>query len=363
MFFGIFGILIFIIGLGTAFVYTKGLHLAGTARYTLLILGAIMPLLFVGTFALGRTLPANALSNTLYTVVMAVSGIIFYLFLGAIILGVLLLGSYILKTSLPLWVSWVMLSISIGLGVFGIIQARTVRIVEYTVTLPGAPISWNTKTAVLVSDTHYGQVNREKFARRVVNKIRELNPDFVLHAGDFYDGIALDTTGISFEWKQLTAQIPVFYAPGNHEEYGPYAEFITSIKNAGIIVLADAKADYGGVTIAGVTYHDAAVAEQFEKTLSSLTLGTPPSILINHAPVHQSVAQSAGIDLMVSGHTHNGQFWPNTYVSQMVYKAFGHGLAHFEDMTTITTSGIGTWGPPLRTFNTPEIVVIHFKTE
>jgi predicted MPP superfamily phosphohydrolase len=65
---------------------------------------------------------------------------------------------------------------------------------------------------------------------------------------------------------------------------------------------------------------------------------------------------------MLSGHTHRGQVWPFRYVTHKVYDGYDYGMKKMHDMTVITSNGIGTFGPPMRLFNSPEVVVIHFKT-
>jgi len=82
--------------------------------------------------------------------------------------------------------------------------------------------------------------------------------------------------------------------------------------------------------------------------------------VLNHEPVFQELLKQSGAFLVVSGHVHNGQFWPGTYVARPFYGKYTYGLQKLGDFTSITTGGAGTYGPPMRTFNTPEIVTILF---
>lgn len=66
---------------------------------------------------------------------------------------------------------------------------------------------------------------------------------------------------------------------------------------------------------------------------------------------------------MVSGHTHRGQFWPLNYIVKAIYGKYIYGMNVDDTLTTLTTSGVGTAGPPMRLFNSPEIVVINFQKE
>lgn len=353
----------FSISLLTAKIYALGLRASPQTTRILLIIGTLAPLLFVLTMFFSRA-TKSAVVNALAYPINALGGIIFYLFITGVVLGIILFVAYLTNTTLPVFVSTCFLLGGLGLGIGGLIQATTIKTVAYTVTLPKAPESWEGKRAVLVSDTHFGIINHKKFSEKVVDAILEVDPDFVMHAGDFYDGPANDTTPITASWKRLTAQIPVFYAPGNHEEYGDYAGFLTSIKNADITALVDSMTLYEGVQIAGITYRDKNQYKSAAVALKALPVdSTKPLILINHPPTFQDTVETIGTDLMVSGHTHRGQFWPLQVIVKRIYGKYIYGLNTDGSLITITTSGVGTAGPPLRLFNTPELVVITFTTK
>jgi len=299
-----------------------------------------------------------------YTLLQVISGFGLYLFFGAIILAFVLIFGKFTGTTIPTIIPLVIFGVSILVGIIGLIQARTITVTPYTVTLENAPESWNDKTAVLVTDTHFGLVNAKKFSDKVVNKILSINPNFVLHAGDFYDGPHIDTLPITESWSGLTASIPVFYTPGNHEGYGTYDTFIKSARDANITVLEDNKTIYDGVQIAGITYRDGKESTAATRAIEGLALDpSMPSILINHPPTSLPTIDKAGIDLMVSGHTHNGQFWPLNYATRAVYGIYSYGLNAYKSAQVLTSRGVGTFGPPFRTFNQSELVLITFKTK
>jgi hypothetical protein len=85
-----------------------------------------------------------------------------------------------------------------------------------------------------------------------------------------------------------------------------------------------------------------------------------PSILVTHAPDHPQIAEAAGFSLQLSGHTHLGQFIPWSWIARRVYRQFVYGLSRIGKMQVFTSSGAGTWGPPLRLGSNPEIVVLQF---
>lgn len=351
----------FAVSLLTARIYSLGLHLPSQASKIVMFLGFLGPLLFVLSMLASRFIKSDLLDFFSYHI-NALGGIIFYLFIFGILLGFILLLGKIFNFNVSNHIGYSFLILGLGFGIGGLVQAKFIKIVSYDINLPNASDTWKNKKAVLVSDTHFGLVNHKDFSNKVVAKILEIKPDFVLHAGDFYDGPAVETKPITESWKKLADKIPVFYAPGNHEEYGDYSGFLTSVKNAGVTALVDDVVDYQGVQIVGITYRNKKQEDAADKVLKNLKIDkTKPLILINHPPTFQTSAIQIGTNLMVSGHTHRGQFWPFNYVVQAIYGKYIYGANVDETLTTITTSGVGTAGPPMRLFNTPELVIINFK--
>jgi uncharacterized protein len=84
------------------------------------------------------------------------------------------------------------------------------------------------------------------------------------------------------------------------------------------------------------------------------------SILLNHAPVRLPIVEQAGISLQLSGHTHGGQIFPYTWLTRRIFGRFTYGLHCFGALQVYTSTGIGTWGPPMRVGSAPEIVVLEF---
>jgi uncharacterized protein len=82
-----------------------------------------------------------------------------------------------------------------------------------------------------------------------------------------------------------------------------------------------------------------------------------PTILLTHRPVDLEKYAAEGFDLMLAGHSHHGQFFPLTIVTDFVYTV-SYGQARIGPMQVYVTSGLGTWGPPVRIFTHPEIVKI-----
>ena len=256
---------------------------------------------------------------------------------------------------------------AIAAGLYGIINAASPRVTRVTVTLAGLPAQWRGRTAVMVSDLHLGHIRNIRFARRVVQKIKALQPSIVFVAGDLYDGVAADFDKLAQPWTTLilpAQAVPhgVFYIAGNHEEFYRNAEYLPPLLKAGIKVLNNEKVEVDGLQLAGVHYSDAANPERYRSILHSMRLDRQrASILLLHAPVQLPISDAEGISLQFSGHTHGGQFFPWTLIGKRVWGKFNHGLANFGNLQVYTSYGTGSWGPPFRVGTRPEIVLVKFE--
>jgi predicted MPP superfamily phosphohydrolase len=148
---------------------------------------------------------------------------------------------------------------------------------------------------------------------------------------------------------------------GNHEEFGAEEAFLRAVRAANIRTLIDEKIEIDGLQIIGVDYHNCAKREDFRAVLTHLAIDhSRPSLLLKHEPKDVQVAADAGISLQLSGHTHRGQMWPLGYIADVIYKGYAYGLKRAGATQVYTSSGVGTWGPPLRVGTDSEIVRITF---
>ena len=247
-------------------------------------------------------------------------------------------------------------------ALYGVFNASWTRITRTTVRLANLPVAWRGRRAALISDLHLGHVRNGSFLRRIVAKILREEPDAIFIAGDLYDGTAIDAGRAAAPLNQLTAPHGVYFVAGNHEQFGDDAKYLRAIAAAGVRVLSNEKVEVDGLQIIGVPYRDATQGGQFASALHGLRLDRDrASILLTHAPDHPEVAEAAGVSLQLSGHTHVGQFIPWSWMARRVYRQFVYGLSRIGKMQVFTSSGAGTWGPPLRLGSNPEIVVLEFE--
>jgi len=257
----------------------------------------------------------------------------------------------------------VLFGAAIMAGIYGVFNAGWTRITRTTVRLANLPAAWHGRRAALISDVHLGHVRNGKFLRRLVATILKEEPDAIFIAGDLYDGTAIDAARAAAPLIQLTAPQGVYFVAGNHEQFGDDSKYLGAIADAGVRVLHNEKVEVDGLQIIGVPFRNAAQDGLFASVLRDVGLDrNRASILLTHAPDRPEIAEAAGVSLQLSGHTHLGQFIPWSWMARRIYRQFVYGLSRIGKMQVFTSSGAGTWGPPLRLGSNPEIVMLEFTS-
>ncbi len=223
---------------------------------------------------------------------------------------------------------------------------------------------------VLVSDVHLGMINCDRFMSVLRDRINAENADFVVIAGDFFDGdpYPVVNSQVGEMLRDIKTGYGVFAVNGNHEWLGEAYVADEFLKKHGVTVLRDSTARLPfGVTIAGREDLSAGrgMKRPGRKPLSEVVSGisrTDYAILLDHQPVNlEQAAESGVVDIELSGHTHAGaQLWPLFIITRRIYE---NDFGQYRNGNTdfYTTSGYGTWGPPIRTSARPELVVIEVE--
>jgi uncharacterized protein len=256
----------------------------------------------------------------------------------------------------------VLIGIALAASLCGIINSGVTRITRLNLHIPGLPGQWKGKTAVWVSDTHLGQIRNFGFARRIADLVQGQHPDIVFIGGDLFDGVSVDPDRVIEPFSRLSPHYGTYFVTGNHEEFSDNSRYLQAVRRNGIRVLNNEKVEIDGLQIIGVDYRDSRREEQFRAILQKIGINpSKPSILLKHTPFHLHVARDQGISVQLSGHTHQGQVFLFRYITHYVYQGYDYGLRRFGDLLVYTSSGAGTWGPPMRLDTKPEIVTITFQ--
>jgi predicted MPP superfamily phosphohydrolase len=220
-------------------------------------------------------------------------------------------------------------------------------------------------SVVVISDIHLGTIIGKSRFDSIVSKINMMKPDIVLLPGDIVDEdlgpVIKQNLGESL--LNVKSRYGIFAVTGNHEYIGGVEEACAYLSAHGVRVLRDE-----AVRINNSFYligREDRIMPRFagrqRKSMSELTDGIPaefPILLMDHQPFEVEESMEYGIDLQVSGHTHHGQLWPLNYITNAVY-LLSWGYRKDGNRHLYVSCGVGTWGPPVRLGNRPEIV--NFK--
>lgn len=212
---------------------------------------------------------------------------------------------------------------------------------------------------VMMSDLHLGYHNRRKELARWVDMVNAERPDLILIAGDIVDGSLrpLEEEGMADELRRLNA--PVLACPGNHEYIGGMAEAERFMAEAGITLLRDSVATVGGLCVIGRDDRSNPRRKSVAQ-LMGMADSSKFTIVVDHQPYHLERTERAGADFQLSGHTHRGQLWPISWITDAVYEcSFGQwqrgGTRYY------VSSGMGIWGGKFRIGTRSEYVVATIK--
>lgn len=215
---------------------------------------------------------------------------------------------------------------------------------------------------VAISDLHLGYGIGKKEFEGWIEKINNENPDIVIIGGDIIDSSVrpLIADDVASSFHKIKAPLGIYACLGNHEYLSGSSESMNFIKQTGVNLLKDMVAEIDS-TFYIIGRDDKMNPKR--KSLEQLTEGldkTKPIILLDHQPFHLEDAENNGIDLQFSGHTHRGQVWPISLVTDAIYEV-SHGYKQKGDTHVIVSSGIGIWGGKFRIGTQSEYVVITLK--
>jgi predicted MPP superfamily phosphohydrolase len=215
---------------------------------------------------------------------------------------------------------------------------------------------------VAISDLHLGYNVGKDELRDWIRLVNEENPDLVLIAGDIVDNTVrpLYAQEMDLEFRQIQSKYGIYAIMGNHEYRD--AESVDFISRAGIRLLRDTAVLINGqLYIAGRDDR----SNTNRKPLKSLIAGldtSKPVVLLDHQPFHLEEAEKNNIVLQFSGHTHHGQVWPLSLITQLIFEK-AHGYLRKGNSHIYVSSGIGIFGGKFRIGTQSEYVIINLKNK
>ncbi len=287
------------------------------------------------------------------------------------LLSILLRSTGVLnETSFPVWRKWYYISVlilSIVLIAAGFINALVPRIQRYEISIAKSAGEIREMKIAAVSDIHLGSIIRKRSIKQLSEMLKSLEPDIVLLLGDIVDGeigpVLRDDLLQYFHCPACRAGL--WAITGNHEFIGGAQQTIPYIESKGIRLLNDTIVTLeGGIQLVGRLDRDSRrfygkERKKLSEIMSSADL-SKPVILLDHQPFDLDEARKNGVDLQLSGHTHNGQMWPLNLLTRKIYE-LSHGYMKKGDTHYIVSSGFGVWGPRVRLGSRPEVLLVTLK--
>jgi len=253
---------------------------------------------------------------------------------------------------------FLILAVPVIVVVMGAVRNNHPHIREYSVEVPQKSSEIRQLKIAFIADFHLRETTSRRLMERFVEKVNAANPDIVLIGGDVLEGDRQEERLGEFEaqFRRLKPKYGVYGVPGNHDLHGTGA--MTFFDQAGIHVLQDAieKIDHAFYLVGrndGRSRGRKSIDELLRDCDRSL-----PIIVLDHRPTDLDNISHSGADIVLSGHTHNGQLFPVNLIAMRQYElSWGYKLKSHTHV--FVTSGIQVWGPSVRTAGDSEILIVN----
>ena len=217
---------------------------------------------------------------------------------------------------------------------------------------------------VLISDIHLGAFVGVEHVRRIIEAVNAIQPDLVVIAGDLIDddnSILSEPDKlrqISLEFCRLCSKYGTVLALGNHDPDAADPAFLTFLEESHIRLLHNQVLELPDVNVVGVS--DPTHNERISvATLLAEKFLAKPVVVVDHDPRYMDTAVAQDVDLVLSGHTHAGQFFPASVLTRIALgRRKFYGYHKVGNTHTVVTSGAGFFNLPIRVGTHNEIVEI-----
>lgn len=362
--------------IGNLYIYIKGINVIPPPRWNKQIFTIVFIILAL-TFIAAKFLEAR--HTSVFTDILNViggfwMGFMLYAFLllisSDIVALILRIPGVLHSGNLADYRKWsfiITVTISVIMIAGGFINAIIPHIKEYNISIDKPAGEVRTLKVAAISDIHLGSIIRKRSIKNLSVILDKMKPDVVFLLGDIVDGemgpVLRDDLLKYFTAPETTYGL--YAITGNHEFIGGAERTIPYIESKGIRVLKDEIAILpGGIQVIGRLDRDSHRFYSKERmSLEELTKNIDhlkPVILLDHQPFRLDDSEKTGIDLQLSGHTHNGQIWPLNYVTRKIYE-LSYGYLKKGKTQIIVSSGYGLWGPRIRSGSRSEVLLINIE--
>lgn len=216
---------------------------------------------------------------------------------------------------------------------------------------------------LFASDIHLGEGTRKRALKRYVELINAQKPDLILIGGDLIDNSIkpVRRQRMEEELQRLHAPLGVWMVAGNHEYISGIDSCRRFLRNTPVQLLRDSVLTLpGGLQLIGRDDRMNRLRSPLEELLAQ-TRPELPLLLVEHQPYELERADSLGIDLHLYGHTHHGQVWPLSLLTDYLYSQ-SHGYRRWPHSHAVVSSGLSLWGPPFRIGTQSDLWVIDLSS-
>ncbi|MBW8334154.1 MAG: metallophosphoesterase [Prolixibacteraceae bacterium] len=369
-----FSIVILIYLSSNFYLFVRGLQVFSlnlTLRRTFIVVfWTLVPMFILGS-VLERTF-SSALSEWVYRIGAFWLAFMLYFTITAVLIDLVRISNYFFhflptfSVIMKLRLGLIVVSLVSVIVIAGHINALWINVKEIPLIIHKKVSGASEIKILLASDIHLGALIGERREKRLLEIIREQKPDLVLLAGDLVDGEIAPVLrkNLGRHIQEISTPYGVYAISGNHEYIGGIDKTLPYLKSINIRMLIDEVITLpNGIQLVGRNDHSAGRGANARKSIAELTSGldlSNPVIVLNHQPYDLQEAVDAKVDLHLSGHTHNGQLWPFNYLIKGIFE-LSWGYLKKAGTHFYVSSGYGTWGPPVRIGNRPEVVVFKLK--
>lgn len=270
-----------------------------------------------------------------------------------------------IRMILPLkgdWIYGIPVIASVVVTIYGFFHAKKLYIKEYKVPLRNIA---SDKKVLLLSDVHAGTFVDSRQLKKIVSEVNRQQADMIFIAGDMFDVDTFDYCNrkkIAEILRQMKPEGKIYAVLGNHDPSSSSDKIRQFYQEARMILLEDEGVELEDMVILG---RDDVATNPCRISLENLWRGfskEKPVIVLDHNPLGILEAQSMGVDLILCGHTHKGQFFPANIFTKMAYGKRGYyGHFQMENTQSVVSSGVGYFQMPMRVGSNSEIVVLHLR--
>jgi len=284
-----------------------------------------------------------------------------------------------------IFVGILLTSLVVGFSIYGSFHAKVIKVHPYEVTIEKSCANRNELKIVLLADLHLGYNYGKREISRMVTKVNAQNPDLVLIAGDIFDNeydAVQDPERIAEKLSEMKSTYGTYGVFGNHDVserlLGGFSvsldadevrdsRFDTFAEKANITILDDESVCIDDAfylvgrmdaSKPGDGTKNRMTPEEILKDLDK----SKPILVMEHQPKQLQELSDAGADMQLCGHTHDGQLFPGNLLLGLIWEN-PCGYLQKGNLHSIVTSGVGVWGPAMRTGTDSEIchITIHFS--